>query len=76
MMQRIEFDSLLYKKEAVKQAIADYQELAEIYLQDCGSKYICEISHTKYNLEETCLEFGNYVLELTIAMGDKNHGLC
>ena len=74
-MQRLEFDSVLYKKDAVKQAITDYQDLAEIHFQDFSSKYICEVSQTKYDLDETCLEFSNYVLELTITMGDKYHGL-
>ena len=34
------------------------------------------ISSTKYDPEETCLEFENYVLELTVSMGEKHNDSC
>lgn len=75
-MKKIAFDSLLYSKDALRQAIADYQDLAHIQMAEKVDKYVCTISSTKYDPEETCLEFENYVLELTVSMGEKHNDIC
>lgn len=75
-MKKIVFDSLLYRKDALYQAIADYQELAHIQMAEREGEYICIISDTKYDLEETRLEFENYVLELTVSMGETHNDIC
>ena len=75
-MKKIAFDSLLYSKDALRQAIADYQELAHIQMAEREGEYICIISDTKYDLEETRLEFENYVLELTVSMGETHNDIC
>lgn len=71
MMQTIIFDKEIYSYVAIKQAIISYKKFAEIKIIDEGCQYICLINNTIYNLEETCREFDNHVLQLTIRMGGK-----
>ena len=63
----MEFDLSLYSKQAVLQAISDYKEIAVINWRIITDVFQCEFSQTKYDLETTMNEFGNYVLELSAA---------
>lgn len=65
----ISFDTSIYKAEAVKQACADYRELADIRYRQKGGKIFCELRHPKGNEELIADEFCNYVLNLSVLMG-------
>lgn len=64
----IEFDSLLYSEEAIRQAILIFEEIATIRLTVQTDAFVCSITKSKYDLQLTCLEFANTVLELSITM--------
>jgi len=75
MMLTIEYDPDIYSHKVLEQAIAAYQELARIELIEQKGIYYCKIINTVYDLEETCNEFDNFVLQLAITTHGDNHGI-
>ncbi len=65
----ISFDSSIYRREAVRQACADYRELADIRYSEKGGRILCEIRKPKGDPDLIADEFRNYVLNLTVMMG-------
>ncbi len=65
------FDKDLYSESAVRQAILDYAEIAEIGLICSEDNCVCTIIRSEYPLETTALEFSNYVLNLSV-MSEKD----
>lgn len=69
-MRIICFDIDLYRPDAIKQAVDDYSGLATISVYQDENSIKCHVTETRYELDETCREFSNYVLELSVKMGD------
>lgn len=65
------FDATLYSKEAIQQAIKDYESIAQINLSIQPEQYICSIEKASFPEEQTSLEFSNYVLALTVSTSEK-----
>ncbi len=66
----IAFDLQIYSPKAIQEAIREYHELARIdVVKECG-QWICIIKDTVLDFEQTCQEFSNYVLGLTVIIGD------
>lgn len=61
------FDLDIYSIDAVRQAVKNYEFIASIDVQIKDPMCICHIAHTRYDLQTTCDEFSNYVLELTVS---------
>lgn len=68
---KVVFDKNLYYETAVRRAIDDYSELAEIKMTSTPDSCVCSIIRSDYPLETTTLEFSNYVLNLSV-MSEKN----
>ncbi len=68
LIMTIEFDEQLYSVAAIKQAICDYREIAEIVCEPMVSSIKCIITKSSYDMELTKLEFCNYVLSLSVSM--------
>ena len=66
---KIEFDPFLYSEKAVKKAIEDYRNIAEI-TYSCKNTIQCELSNSIYDIRLTEHEFVNYVLLLSVSMKD------
>lgn len=69
----IDFDKQLYHEEAVRQAIADYREIAHVIFQPTMTGFRCSFLESKYDLQLTRLEFCNYVLSLSVAMDGNSY---
>ena len=65
----VEFDKTIYSEKAVRQAITDYAGFAEIELTITPAACVCSIVRSDYSMEETVLEFSNYVLNLSVMSG-------
>lgn len=65
------FDKDLYSESAVRQAIADYAEIAVIEMISNEKSCVCTIVRSEYPLGTTALEFSNYVLNLSV-MSEKD----
>ena len=63
---RVQYDKSIYSETAIKKAIVDYSNLAEIELYNTPECFICSINHSDYPMEITAMEFSNYVLNLTV----------
>ena len=72
----ITFDLSLYSSQAIKQAISDYQNIAQIRSHQTDTGVECYLEKAKYDLKLTEMEFSNYVLCLTVSMSEGNNGLC
>lgn len=64
----IEFDLDLYSEKAIHQAIKDYKGVAQIIANKDENIIRCYIKGAKYDYFETCHEFDNYVLGMSITM--------
>ena len=64
----IRFDASLYNRGAVMQAVEDYREIAEIAVRDRDGFCECELLRSQAEKELVELEFGNYVLNLSVMM--------
>ena len=64
----IEFDSQLYSGAAVRQAILDYGDIAQIICTPTDHGMQCTIVKSAYDMILTKLEFCNYVLSLSVSM--------
>ena len=64
----IEFDKQLYSDAAVKQAIRDYKDIAQIICSSTKQGVQCTIVKSAYDMLLTKLEFCNYVLSLSVTM--------
>lgn len=64
-MQTLNFDKEIYPRQAIRQAILDYQPIANINYSERNNKYICTFARSCYSMEQTMDEFSNYVLALT-----------
>ena len=62
------FDLDIYPEHCIRQAIADYNDLAEIKLIIEGKDNLvkCQVISSVYSLEKTIKDFTNYVLSLAI----------
>ena len=64
----IEFDNQLYSGAAVKQAILDYGDIAQITCIPTDHSIQCTIVKSAYDMVLTKMEFCNYVLSLSVSM--------
>lgn len=63
---RLFLNKTIYHIESIKKGIDAYQELADITLDEADKYWICTISDTQYDEEETSKEFENYVIALEV----------
>lgn len=63
---KVEFDKAIYSEKAIKQAILDYESIADIEMNNTPERYVCSIKRSDYPMETTMLEFSNYVLNLSV----------
>lgn len=72
-MVALEFDGELYPASAVRRALSDYASIARIVMEKTEKGCICRVEAALAPIEQTALEFANYVLELS-CVEDGNHG--
>ena len=63
------FDASIYPEAAVRQACADYREIADIRADKAPGGLRCEIRNPQGDPVLIADEFCNYVLNLAVAMG-------
>lgn len=69
MKTQLRFDSTLYLRPALEQAIADYHGIACIRYTEDDRSFVCQLESHEYPIELVCREFSNYVLALTVQQG-------
>ena len=62
------FDSFLYSKEAIWEAILAFKEIATINMEVQADTFVCSVVESKFDWQLTCMEFANAVLELSVTM--------
>lgn len=64
----VTFDKKIYKEQAIRTAILDYQQIAEILLKVRPLNFECKIVQSVYPIDITALEFSNYVLNQSVSI--------
>ncbi len=64
----VTFDKMIYKEQAIRTAIHDYQQIAEILLSVGPFCFECRIVQSIYPIDITALEFSNYVLNQSVSI--------
>ena len=65
----IQFDFSIYPPEIIKEAVKDFNEIAEIKTTFHEFAAECTIITSVYDAEQTEKELGNYVLDKTVSVG-------
>lgn len=60
----IKLNKEIYTLEHIRQTLADYSDLAVVYLSEDNVYYLCKFSGCKYDEQLTAKEFVNYVTDL------------
>ena len=65
-MPQIRFNTKIYNKEAIREAVSDYSHLARFSIKEARNYIKVSIDRINMDGEENIVhEFGNYVLGLT-----------
>ncbi len=66
------FDKEIYRQEAIIKAIADFKEVTDLSYADEERLCICTFRNSQVPIDTLMNEFSNYVLDITVKMGNNN----
>ena len=58
------FNKGIYNSLAIQRAVKDYSQICNIQVVETENSIRCIFTNSKYDLQETALEFSNYLLEI------------
>lgn len=58
------FYKSIYSPLAIQRAVADYSQICEIEVLETENVIRCIFTNSRFGLQQTALEFSNYLLEI------------